>query len=103
MQFDSVIDAKLHHMKQPGKLTRRTTVTLPAAYLDQIEALACEKNTTVSATLSEFVSEGLRQHASQKNGHDVVAAYQRIFGSFSEEEMLLLDGVVMEPIQRRKR
>ncbi|MDX2180820.1 MAG: hypothetical protein SFV18_14580 [Bryobacteraceae bacterium] len=106
MQFDAVIDAKLHHMNRrrvPIPAKRRTTLTLPTDSLRQVEALAMQKGVTASAIVAGMISDGLSAQAAAKRGRDVVEAYRRAFDGFTEEERLLLDGIVLDPLPPRKR
>jgi hypothetical protein len=43
----------------------------------------------------------LRAHAAAERSEEILNAYKMAFGGFSEEEMLLLDGIVLD--QPRKR
>jgi len=78
-------------------LKRRTTLTLPADALSQAERIARARKVTLSTVISEALSEGLRQHSAAERGEQVLKAYHRAFGAFSDEEMSLLDGIILEP------
>jgi hypothetical protein len=76
---------------------RRTTLTLPAGALTQAERIARARKVKPSAVISEALSEGLRVYAAAERGEQVLNSYRTAFGGFSEEEMTILDGVILEP------
>jgi hypothetical protein len=78
-------------------LKRRTTLTLPADALTQAERIAHARKVTLSTVISEALSEGLRRHTAAERGEEVLSAYKKAFGGFSDEEMNLLDGIILEP------
>ena len=94
-------------MKHPRRhginpVKRRTTLTLPADSLLQAERIARAKRVNLSTVISEALSDGLRMHAAAERSNEVLSAYKRAFTGFSDEEMLVLDGVVLEPPSRRR-
>jgi predicted DNA-binding ribbon-helix-helix protein len=72
---------------------RRTTLTLPADYLAQAKRIARARHVTLSAVISEVLSNGLRQHSETERSEQILRQYKRAFAMFSDKEMLLLDGV----------
>jgi hypothetical protein len=80
---------------------RRTTLSLPADYLAQAKRIARARHVTLSAVISEVLFEGLRQHSETERSEQILSQYKRAFALFSEEEMLLLDGVILEPVNKR--
>jgi post-segregation antitoxin (ccd killing protein) len=76
---------------------RRTTVTIPADSLAQAKRLATARHSNLSAVISEALSEGLRRHAERERSEQVLALYQSAFGTFSNDEQMLLDGVILGP------
>jgi hypothetical protein len=87
------------HVANPAK--RRTTLTLPADSLLRAERIARAKRVNLSTVISEALSDGLRIHAAVERSDEVLSAYKRAFTGFSDEETLVLDGVVLEPPARR--
>jgi hypothetical protein len=87
------------HSTNPAK--RRTTLTLPADSLLRAERIARAKRVNLSTVISEALSDGLRMHAAAERSDEVLSAYKRAFKGFSDEEMLTLDGVLLEPPARR--
>ncbi len=80
---------------------RRTTLTLPADSLTQAGRIARARKVNLSTVISEALTNGLRSQAAAERSEEILNAYKTAFGGFSEEEMLLLDGVVLD--QPRKR
>jgi hypothetical protein len=81
--------------------TRRTTLTLPSDSLLQAGRIARAKGINLSAVIAEALSDGLRMHAAAERSAEILSAYKNAFTGFSEEEILLLDGVVLESAARR--
>jgi hypothetical protein len=75
---------------------RRTTLTLPADSLTQAERIARARKTTLSAVIAEALADGLRIHAAAERSEEVLSAYRKAFAGFSDQEMMLLDGIVLE-------
>lgn len=87
------------HSTKPAK--RRTTLTLPADSLNQAERIARARKVNLSTVVSEALSDGLRLNSAVERSEAVLAAYKKAFAGFSEEEMLILDGLILEPISGR--
>lgn len=79
---------------------RRTTLTLPAHSLAEAKRIARARHVNLSAVITEALSAGLRQHAESERSEQILSQYKRAFGMFSDDEMLLLDGVIMEPVNK---
>jgi hypothetical protein len=102
-----MIDAGVHHMergrdkdktKSPAKkLTRRTTLTLPSDCLDQAARIASERQVNLSVVMSEALTEGLRSQLETSRADEILGAYKKAFAGFSEEELMLLDGIILQP------
>jgi len=84
---------------KPAK--RRTTLTLPADSLNQAERIARVRNVNLSTVVSEALSEGLQRHTAADRSEAVLRAYKKAFSGFSEEEMSILNGVILGPIDGR--
>ena len=82
---------------------RRTTLTLPADSLAQAERIARARQVNLSVVVSEALSDGLRMHASAERSEQVLKAYKKAFAGFSDDEMMILDGIVLEPAPTRRR
>ena len=85
------------HSRPASASKQRTTLTLPADSLAQAKRIAQARGVNLSAVISEALAEGLRQHSEAAQGEEILARYKRAFGNFSEEELQVLDGVILEP------
>jgi hypothetical protein len=81
---------------------RRATLTLPADCLAQAERIARARKVNLSVVVSEALSDGLRIHAAAERSQQVLNAYKKVFVGFSDEDMMILDGVVLEPAPKRR-
>jgi hypothetical protein len=84
---------------RPAK--RRTTLTLPADSLMQAERIARARKVNLSTVVAEAMAEGLRMHSAAERGDQVLSAYRKAFLGFSPQEMLVLDGIIVEPNRKR--
>ena len=84
---------------QPKK--RRTTLTLPADSLMQAERIARARRVNLSTIVSEALSEGLKAYAAAERSEQVLNAYKTAFTGFSNDEISILDGVILEPADER--
>jgi len=76
--------------------TRRTTLTLPEDLLRQVERLALQRHQTVSAAIATLIEAPLRLlEARDRNGNVWDLLHKSIEG-LTEEEQMLIDGIVME-------
>ncbi len=85
-----------------GVTRRRTTLTLPADSLIQAERIARARRVNLSIVISEALENGLRMHAAAERSQQVLNAYQKAFKGLSDEEVLLLDGIVLDPPGERR-
>ena len=90
---------RVPHSTKPAK--RRTTLTLPADSLNQAERIARARKVNLSTVVSEALSQGLRLNSTAERSEAVLSAYRKAFAGFSEEEMSILNGVILEPMGRR--
>ena len=84
-----------------GTKKRRTTLTLPVDSLTQAERIARSRKVTLSTVISEAIAEGLRVHAALRRSEQVFEAYKKVFSGFTDDEMAILDGIILEPVKRR--
>jgi hypothetical protein len=79
---------------------RRTTLTLPSELVNKAERLAKQKRQTLSAVVAGLMEQSLRGYAMQPVGNsNALESLRKPFGSLTEDEMLLVDGIVMsEPV-----
>jgi hypothetical protein len=91
IQFDANIDA---HMKHSG--SRRTTLTLPTGCLEVAERIARERHLNLSSVVAEALQRGLREQEQGQRSEAILQAYSTAFAGFTDDELLLLDGIVAE-------
>jgi len=81
---------------------RRTTLTIPVETLAAAERIARMRKVNLSVIVSEVLEEGLRaKEAAALEGERRVQAWKKYRESLSrltDDEMLLLDGIIMEPV-----
>jgi hypothetical protein len=92
---------KRNRSSKPAK--RRTTLTLPADTLAHAERIAQERKVTLSSVVAQALEEGLRTHAYAERSEELLKAFQRPFAGLSDEEMMILDGIIVEPVPVRRR
>lgn len=85
-------------MIRPPK--RRTTLSLPSEMLDQAERIALAENVTLNTVLTRALANSLPQLPSPEKARQLLESYRKAFEipGFSEEQLLLLDGIVLEPV-----
>jgi post-segregation antitoxin (ccd killing protein) len=88
---------KRRSRKSTSSAKRRTTLTLPSDSLLQAERIARARKVNLSTVVSEALSEGLRVYTATERSEHVLSAYRKAFAGFSNEEILLLDGVLLQP------
>ena len=85
-----------------SKNKRRTTLTIPVETLAAVERIARIRKVNLSVIVSEVLDEGLRaKEAAALEGERRVQAWEKYRQSLSRltgEEMLLLDGIITEPV-----
>lgn len=79
---------------------RRTTLTLPAESLNQAGRIARARNVNLSTVVAEALSEGLRLHAATERSQQVLDAYKTAFTGFTDDEISVLNGILLEPPER---
>ncbi len=84
------------HATEPAK--RRTTLTLPADSLQQAERIAQIRKVNLSTVISEALSDGLRSSAAVERSEAILKSYRKAFSGFTEEEIAILNGVILDPV-----
>jgi post-segregation antitoxin (ccd killing protein) len=88
--------------RRPNQIKkRRTTLTLPSDSLAQAQRIARARKVNLSTVISEALSEGLRAYSAAQRSEEVLSAYRKAFSGFTDEEMSVLDGIILEPAARR--
>ena len=82
---------------------RRTTLTLPADSLLQAQKIARSRQVNLSTVISEVVAAGLQLEAARHRRGQILENYRMAFAGFSEEELAILDGVILEPVGAGRR
>jgi hypothetical protein len=81
---------------------RRTTLSIPVKTLAAAQRIARLRKVNLSVIVSEVLEEGLRaKEEAALEGQRRVEAWERYRESHSrltDEEKLLLDGIIMEPV-----
>lgn len=77
--------------------TRRTTLTLPAESLAEAQRIAHSRKVKLSSVITEALNEGLRLQKAAQRRDEVLEKYRRAFSGFSDTEMFILDGIILEP------
>jgi post-segregation antitoxin (ccd killing protein) len=80
---------------------QRTTLTLPSDSLTKAKSIARARGVNLSTVISEALSEGLQLHAAAQRSEEVLALYRKAFSGFTDDEVSILDGVILEPATRR--
>jgi hypothetical protein len=73
---------------------------LPADSLTAAQRIARTRKVNLSTVIAEALSEGLRRQVAAERSEEVLEAYKKAFSGFSDEEIALLDGVILEPAAR---
>ncbi len=55
----------------------------------------------LSAVIAEALSDGLRLQTVAERKKELLDGYKKAFSGFSDEELSILDGVILEPTKRR--
>jgi len=76
--------------------TRRTTLTLPAEPLRELEQIARGRKVNLSTVVAEAVTEAAAEHRARRRTAEVLESYRKAFAGFSAEELMILDGIIME-------
>lgn len=75
---------------------RRTTLTLPAESLAEAQRIAHSRKVNLSAVVTEALDAGLRLQMAAKRSDEVLKNYRKAFSGFTEEELAILDGIILE-------
>ena len=89
--------------RKQAPLKRRTTLTLPSDSLQQAQKIAHSRQVNLSTVISEVVSQGLQIENARHRRNQILENYRRAFTGFSEDELAILDGVILEPVGAGRR
>ena len=76
-------------------------MTLPADSLGRAERIARARKVNLSTVVAEALDEGLRAHEAAERSEQVLNAYRRAFSGFTDVEVAILDGIILEQTKRR--
>lgn len=88
-------------LRHPPFKKRRTTLSLPADSLNEAQRIARARKVNLSTVIGEALSEGLRLQAIAERSEEVLERYRKAFSGFSEDEMAILNGIILEPSTRK--
>ncbi len=74
----------------------RTTISLPAASLAAAKRAAKVRQVKLSTVVAEALDDSLKRQQAKERAKATFARYQRALAEFSEEEMMILDGIIPE-------
>jgi hypothetical protein len=83
--------------RKQAPLKRRTTLTLPSDSLLQAQKIAHSRKVNLSTVISEVVAAGLRLESARDRRDQILESYRAAFAGFTEEELAILNGVILEP------
>jgi hypothetical protein len=89
--------------REQAALKRRTTLTLPSESLLQAQKIARSRQVNLSTVISEVVAAGLRLESARHRRNQILESYRTAFTGFSEDELAILDGVILEPVGAGRR
>jgi hypothetical protein len=89
--------------RKQASLKRRTTLTLPADSLLQAQKIAHSRQVNLSTVISGVVAAGLRLEGARHRRNQILESYRTAFTGFSEDELAILDGVILEPVGAGRR
>lgn len=88
--------------RQPSTLRkRRTTLSLPADSLNEAQRIARARKVNLSTVIGEALAEGLRVQSTAERCEEVLERYQKAFSGFSDDEIAILNGVILQPSTRK--
>jgi hypothetical protein len=77
--------------------TRRTTLTLPEELLNKVEQFAATRHQTVSSAVAYLVESALwNEPVSPRNSRGILELWRKSFLPLTEQERLLVDGIILD-------
>ncbi|MCU1328585.1 MAG: hypothetical protein JWN34_3955 [Bryobacterales bacterium] len=73
-----------------------STLTSLSESLKEAKRIAHSRRVSVSGVIAEALAEGLRVEAARERLAEIVGNYRAAFSGFSDDELAILDGVVLE-------
>ncbi len=72
----------------------RSTISLPAASLTAAKRAARAQRVKLGTVVAEALDECRKQRQTKDPAKAAFSRYQRAFGCFNEEELMILDGII---------
>jgi len=76
---------------------------LPSDSLLRAQKIARSRNANLSTVISEVVSAGLRLENAKRRRNQILDNQRKAFTGFSEDELAILDGVILDPAAADRR
>ncbi len=81
---------------------RRVTLSLPAELVDRAKRIAVIRQVKLSVVIAEAVTAGWGAQVSAEGDGKALQDYKNGFSAFTEEEMGILDGIILESENQQK-
>jgi hypothetical protein len=73
---------------------------LPADSLTEAQRIADRRKVDLSTVIGEALSAGLKLQRGAERSEELLEAYKKAFAGFSEQELDILDGIILQPEAR---
>jgi hypothetical protein len=93
--------SSLQKRRSKLSLRKRMTLSLPADALSEAARIAHARNVNVNTVIGEALSEGLRMQTVAERSNEVLERYKQAFSGFSDSEMEILNGVILQATTRK--
>ncbi len=74
---------------------------MPAESLDEAQRIAHSRKVNLSSVITEALNEGLRLQMAAQRRDEVLEQYRKAFSGFSDEEISILDGIILESVAEK--
>jgi hypothetical protein len=89
------------HPGKAGPAKLRTTISLPANLLKAAQRTARSRQVSRATVISDALHVGLEAETGEERATRVLDAYRRAFDGLTDEEALIVDGVIPEDLLPR--
>jgi hypothetical protein len=88
---------------RPSSAVRKNrTLPLPAVSLKEAHRIARSRKVNLSTVIADALAEGLRLQIAAERNTEVLNGYTKAFAGFTDEEIAILDGIILEPVRRSR-
>lgn len=87
----------------PPRKKKRTTLSLPEDSLLEAQRVARRRNVSLSTVVAEALADGLRAQTAPERAEAVLESYRQAFSGLTDVERMILDGIILEPVGRKRR